>query len=73
MSGRVNFILRLFFVLIIIIGATSVQFWAPSVLGINLLVLSIKSLVLISTAMTVIIFLILGRPIHFLRIVLKSK
>ena len=73
MSEKVNFTLRLISVLIIIMGAITSQFWAPSILGINLLELSTKSLVLINSVMGLVIFLILGRPLHFLLAVLKTK
>ncbi|MFC4794862.1 hypothetical protein [Enterococcus devriesei] len=47
---------------------------APTILGIiDLLELSTESLILINLGMVVIIFLILGRPIHFIWTALKRK
>lgn len=66
-------ILRLITVLLIILCAISAQLWAPTILGINLLNFSIKDLFFTFTIMSLLIFFILGRPLHFVLTALKSK
>lgn len=73
MSEKANFILRLYLVLVIITGAITAQLWVPSVFGIDLLKLSTKTLLFANIVMSVIIFLILGRPVHFIVKALKRK
>ncbi|MDT2826965.1 MAG: hypothetical protein ACTJHK_01505 [Enterococcus viikkiensis] len=73
MPEKINLTLRVFLVLVIILGTVSAQFWTPEILGIDLLELSTESLILINLGMGVIIFLILGRPIHFIWTALKRK
>lgn len=73
MPEKINLTLRVFLVLVIILGTVSAQFWTPEILGIDLLELSTESLILINLGMGVVIFLILGRPIHFIWTALKRK
>lgn len=73
MPEKINLTLRVFLVLVIILGTVSAQFWTPEILGIDLLELSTESLILINLGMGVIIFLILGRSIHFIWTALKRK
>ncbi|MGM0175145.1 hypothetical protein [Enterococcus sp. DIV0800] len=73
MSEKISLALRMYLVLVIILGAVSAQYWTPTILGIDLLELSTESLILINLGMVVIIFLILGRPIHFIWTALKRK
>ncbi|MEG0628963.1 hypothetical protein [Enterococcus viikkiensis] len=73
MPEKINLTLRVFLVLVIILGTVSAQFWTPEILGIDLLELSTESLILINLGMGVVIFMILGRPIHFIWTALKRK
>lgn len=73
MSEKANFILRLYLVLVIITGAITAQLWISSIFGIDLLELPTKTLLFANIVMSVVIFLILGRPIHFIVKTLKRR
>lgn len=66
-------ILRLITVLLIILSAIYAQWWTPTILEIDLLNFSTKDLFFTFIIMSLLIFFILGRPLHFVLTALKSK
>ena len=72
MKNDYGLTLRIFAVVIIIMLGISSPLWSKTVLNIDLESKSFTELVVISTSMSIVIFFILGRPIHHIINVLKK-
>lgn len=73
MNNDYGFTLRLFAVIsIIMLGITS-PLWSKTVLNYDIASKSFTELLIILTSMSIVIFFILGRPIHHITNVLKKK
>jgi hypothetical protein len=72
MKNDYGLALRIFAVVIIIILGITSPFWSKTVLNIDLESKSFTELVVIFTSMAIVIFFILGRPVHHITNALKK-
>ncbi|AGK54478.1 hypothetical protein [Bacillus sp. 1NLA3E] len=72
MKNDYGLTLRIFAVVIIIILGITSPLWSKTILNIDLESKSFTELVVIFTSMAIVIFSILGRPIHHITNVLKK-